>query len=91
MFVWDESKRRKVIQEHKIDFNLISDVFDDPFGIYREDSEHSDYETRYSVTGLTVEYGLVFVIFTYTSNNEVRLITARRAEKWMVKQYEEGF
>ncbi len=88
MFVWDESKRRKVIREHKVDFALLIDVFDDPFGIYQEDLEHSDDETRYSVVGLTAEYGLIFAIFIYTNNNEVRLITARRAEKWMVKQYE---
>ena len=88
MFVWDESKRLKVIDEHKIDFALITDIFDDPFGIYREDAEHSGEETRYSVTGLTAEYGLIFAVFTYTDKEEVRLITARRAEKWMVKQYE---
>jgi uncharacterized DUF497 family protein len=90
MFVWDESKRRKVIENHKLDFALITDVFDDPFGIYREDAEHSVDEIRYSVTGLTAEYGLVFAIFTYTDNN-VRFITARRAEKWMVKEYEARF
>jgi uncharacterized DUF497 family protein len=89
MFVWDESKRRKVIKEHKVDFALLLDVFDDAFGIYREDTEHSDDEIRYSVIGLTAEYGLVFTVFTYTDDEEVRLITARRAEKWMVKQYEE--
>ncbi len=88
MFVWDESKKRKVIEEHKVDFALITDIFDDPYGIYREDLEHSEDEIRYSVTGLTAEYGLVFAVFTYTDNNEIRLITARRAEKWRVKEYE---
>jgi len=90
MFVWDESKRQKVFENHRVDFALLTDIFDDPFAIYREDTEHSDSELRYSVTGLTAEYGLVFTIFTYT-DNDVRLITARRAEKWMVKEYEERF
>ena len=50
MFVWDESKRIKVINEHKVDFALVTDVFDDPFGVYREDTEHSgDEEIRYTV------------------------------------------
>lgn len=88
MFVWDETKRRKVIENHQVDFALILDVFDDPYGIYREDAEHSDKETRYSVTGLTARYGLVFAVFTYTDNEEIRLITARRAEKWREKEYE---
>lgn len=90
MFVWDESKRLKVIENHKIDFALITDVFDDPFGIYREDSEHSDEETRYSVVGLTAQYGLVFAVFIYT-DDQIRFITARNAEKWMVKDYERRF
>ncbi len=89
MFVWDESKRLKVIRDHKVDFDLITDIFDDPFGIYREDAEHSEDETRYSVVGLTTNYGLVFAVFTY-EGEKIRLITARRADKWMVKEYEKG-
>ncbi len=69
---------------------MILDVFDDPFGDYREDTQHSDDEIRYSVVGLTAEYGLIIAIFTYTGE-DIRIITARRAEKWMVKQYEERF
>jgi uncharacterized protein len=88
MFVWNESKRLKVIENHKVDFALSADVFDDPFGIYREDFEHSDDEVRYSVVGMTVEYGILFVVFTY-SEEKIRLITARKAEKWMVKDYEQ--
>lgn len=91
MFVWDETKRRKVIGEHKVDFKLILDVFDDPFGDYREDIEYSDKEMRYAVIGLTAKYGLIIAIFTYTAEGNIRLITARRAEKWMVKEYEERF
>jgi len=79
-----------VIENHKVDFALITDIFDDPFGVYREDIEHSGEEIRYSVVGLTAEYGLAVVIFTYADGN-IRLITARRAEKWMVKDYEERF
>ena len=93
MFVWDESKRLKVIENHKVDFALITDVFDDPYGVYREDTEHSgNEESRYSVIGATAEYGLVFAVFSYAdADNNIRFITARRAEKWMVKDYEERF
>lgn len=44
MFVWDETKRRKVIKEHKVDFALLIDAFDDAFGVYFEDFEHSTDE-----------------------------------------------
>lgn len=91
MFVWDEAKRLKVIKDHKVDFALMTDVFDDPYGVYRNDAEHSgDEEIRYFVIGATVEYGLIFAVFIYV-DDAVRLITARRAEQWMVKEYEKGF
>lgn len=87
MFVWDEAKRLKVIEDHKVDFALITDVFDDPFAVYRDDLGHSDDELRYTVVGLTANYGLIFLVFAYIEE-KVRFITARRAENWMVKEYE---
>lgn len=89
MFVWDESKRRKVIREHKVDFALLIDVFDDAFGVYFEDFEHStDMETRFNLIGFSSQYGLIYVTFIYEYNN-IRLITAWKAEKWMVAEYEQ--
>lgn len=41
MFVWDEIKRAKVLKEHRVDLALLIDAFDDDFGVYFEDVEHS--------------------------------------------------
>ncbi|MBK9154165.1 MAG: BrnT family toxin [Chloracidobacterium sp.] len=87
MFVWDEAKRQKVLDDHGVDFALITDIFDDPFGVYNDDLGHSENELRYTVTGLTKRYGLTFLVFAYVDEN-IRFITARRAENWMVKEYE---
>ncbi len=91
MFVWDEAKRRKVIEEHKVDFDLILDIFIDPFSFDFEDYEHSDEtETRWGIVGQTAQYGLILLIYTTLENDDVRFILARKAEKWMVKKYEEN-
>lgn len=91
MFVWDESKRLKVIEDHKIEFKLIFDVFEDPFAFDFEDYEHSgETEIRFGIIGQTAQYGLIFLIYTIPNENDVRFITARKAEKWMVKVYEEN-
>lgn len=91
MFVWDEAKRLKVIESHKVDFELIFDVFEDSFAYDFEDYEHSDErEIRYGIVGQTSLYGLILLIYTITENNDVRFITARKAEKWLVKKYEEN-
>jgi uncharacterized protein len=90
-FTWDETKREKVIVEHKVDFAEIQDVFNDDFAVYIEDFEHStDDEIRFNLIGQSINYGLVFVVFTYDESNDIRLITARKAENWMVKEYEEN-
>ena len=91
MFSWDETKREKVISEHNIDFAKIGDVFDDPFAVYFEDYEHSTgMETRINVIGHAAHYGLIFAVYVYEGESDIHLITARRAENWMVTRYEEN-
>ena len=91
MFVWDETKRQKVIAKHSIDFALILDVFQDPFPVDFEDQEHSDdTERRYGIIGMSANYGLILLIYTMAENGNIRFITARKAEKWLVKIYEEN-
>lgn len=72
-----------------MDFASVIDAFDDVFGVYFEDFEHStDEEIRFNLIGFSAQYGLVYITFTY-QDKDVRLITARKAEKWMVKEYEQ--
>ena len=89
MFIWDESKRVKVIEEHSVDFDSISDVFEDSYSIDFQDEEHSgEEEIRYGIIGKTAAYGLIILIYTVTADEDIRFITVRRAEKWMVREYE---
>jgi len=88
MFEWDETKRKRVFKEHKVDFARITDVFDDSNALYIEDFEHStDTEKRFNIIGKTANYELVFVVYMYIPDG-IYFITARRAERWMVKEYE---
>ena len=91
MFVWDESKREQVIKEHKVDFAEIGDVFDDAYAIDFVDEAHStEDETRYDIIGKTARYGLVFLVYATESETDTKFITARRAEPWMVRDYEKN-
>jgi uncharacterized DUF497 family protein len=79
----------KVLEEHRVDFASLTDEFDDPFGVYFEDVEHSTEEgTRFNLIAFSAQYGMVYVTFTYEDDN-VRLITAWKAEKWSIKDYEQ--
>ncbi len=84
-------KTGKVIKKRGIDFAEMTDVFDDSFAVYFEDYEHStELETRFNIIGQTANYGLVFAVFIYAGEYDLYIVTARRAENWMVKEYEEN-
>lgn len=90
-YTWDDDKRRKVTAEHNIDFDKIKDVFDDVFSLDYVDEDHStQHEERLVIVGKTIEYGLIFLVYTVSNDNEIHFITARRAERWLVKRYEEN-
>ena len=87
-FEWDEDKAQQNAKKHRVSFEQAQEVFDDPRAIPFEDLQHSSHEeTRYVMIGMS-SIGLLFVSFAY-GDEAVRLITARRAEKWMVKMYED--
>lgn len=75
-------------RKHRISFEHAQEVFNDPRAVPFEDLEHSSRdETRYVMIGMS-PVGLLFVSFSY-SDEVIRLISARRAEKWMVKVYDD--
>lgn len=88
-FEWNSDKRKKVIEDHSVDFAKMTDIFGDPFAIEFIDEKHSsESELRFALIGLTAEYGLIYLVYTEDTPNRVHFITARKAEKWMVKEYE---
>ena len=90
-FSWNKNKSLKVKAEHRIEFDKIKDVFDDPFAVEFTDETHStDEEIRFAIIGFTVEYGLIYLVFTEISESHLHFITARKAENWMVKVYEQN-
>jgi len=90
-FTWDEAKSVQVANDHKVEFTRIIDIFDDPYSVDFVDEIHSTAdEARYAIIALTAAYGLTFLVYTEPETDEIHFITARRAESWMVKDYEEN-
>jgi len=86
-FEWDADKALKNAKKHRVSFEQAQQVFDDPRAVPFEALKHSHDETRYVMIGMS-SIGLLCVSFTYR-DAVVRLISAHRAEKWMVKVYED--
>ena len=90
-FTWETEKAKKVAIEHKVEFDKLVDVFDDALSVDFIDEEHStDNEIRYAIIGKTAEYGLIYLVYASVGENDLKFITARKAEKWMVRFYQES-
>jgi uncharacterized DUF497 family protein len=79
-FVWDEIKSKKNLKKHGIDFNTAIFVFKDPNYIKIYDEEHSINEERWNIIGM-VNNVVLFVIETEITDNLIRIISARKANK----------
>ena len=92
-FEWDPIKARTNLQKHGITFERSTAVFKDPNALSRFDNEHSLDEDRWITLGLD-QNGMLLVLchtFRIVSGNGavMRIISARKATKKEMKQYEE--
>lgn len=85
MFEWDESKAKSNKAKHGISFADTFAVFDDPNAVTVEDFQKD--EQRYATIGMDAFGRILVVVYTWRGEN-VRIISARKAERHEVKQYE---
>ena len=87
-FEWDDEKARTNLQKHGIGFDEASTIFDDPLFITALDDEHSIDEERYITIGLSSKQRILMVAHTERNEN-IRIISARKATKNEEKLYQE--
>jgi len=91
IFEWDEKKNQSNQKKHGVSFEEAVTVFFDPNQLSIPDIEHSDYEERWVTIGLSKKLKTLVVIhlsLTDRSNQTIRVISARKADKTERKQYE---
>jgi uncharacterized DUF497 family protein len=89
-FEWDDEKAEKNNRKHRVSFETAIQAFNDPNRIEFFDQEHStkEYESRFQLIGLA-GVRLLFVVFTETQDS-IRIIHARKADKRMQRMYDES-
>jgi uncharacterized DUF497 family protein len=88
VFEWDENKNQINQQKHGIDFNEASSVFFDENAILFDDPEHSEYEERFMLLGMSETANVCIVCHCYReSDTVIRIISARKATKKEVDRY----
>jgi uncharacterized DUF497 family protein len=87
-FTWDPAKAASNRKKHGISFEEAITVFDDPLLVFAPDLEHG--ERRYVAVGVSSLERLLFVVSVEIDNDDLRIVTARKATTRERRYYEEG-
>jgi hypothetical protein len=86
-FEWDEAKNLENIRKHRIDFADVPDMFDGSMLV--ELDERTDYgEDRWIGIGF-LRNGVAVVVWTERQGDVIRIISARRANRYERQRFEE--
>jgi uncharacterized DUF497 family protein len=87
-FEWDENKNLANQDKHNISFEEAMTVFLDYDGLVIADPEHSEYEDRFIIIGLSKNANILTVVHcARQSDSVIRIISARTSTKNETKQY----
>lgn len=89
-FEWDDEKYAKVINARTISFEESASVFLDPNCVTIDDVRFDYDEPRYISIGMSSQARLLVVAWTFRDEN-IRLITAMKAEKSYEQRYNRGY
>lgn len=79
-FAWDAAKDRANQRKHGVSFTEARTVFYDPHAVQFYDEEHSDWEDRFLMLGMSSGLRVLLVCHCYRESDAViRIISARRA------------
>lgn len=91
VFEWDENKNLINQKKHGISFDDARSVFYDDSAILFDDPDHSEYEDRFLIIGMSNIKGICIVSHCYRDTDDrIRIISARTATKSERKIYEQG-
>ena len=87
-FSWDPRKGRSNRQKHGVSFEEAQTVFFDEHAVLIDDPDASADEDRFLILGLSASLRLLTVCHCLRGDgDEIRIINARRADKFERRQY----
>ena len=90
-FEWDPNKEVINTRKHGVTFEQAAYVFADPYALSKYDEEHSEEEDRWLLLGKAMNDAMLVVVHTFKKQGNVevvRIISARRATKNEIKEYQ---
>ncbi|MBK9940592.1 MAG: BrnT family toxin [Kouleothrix sp.] len=89
-FEWDDQKATSNATKHGVSFEEASTVFRNPLAAIFDDEAHSTDELREIIIGHSAQGRVLIVIFTERTEQVIRIISARQANKREQHDYEEN-
>ncbi len=87
-FSWDDRKERENLRKHGVSFDEATTVFADEKARLKHDPDHSSGEDRFILLGFSAKLRVLVVVHAYRQDeNEIRLISARKATRNERRQY----
>ena len=88
-FEWDENKNKINQRKHGVSFEEAVSVFYDDEALVIDDPDHSDFEERFIILGLSRKANLLVVCHCYrASDTSIRIISARKATRTESRVYQ---
>lgn len=87
-FEWDQNKETSNRKKHGVGFSEAMTIFNDPFELTIADPDHSSEEYRFLSIGHSNFGKLLIVSYTERYENNIRLISARKATNQEQNYYE---
>jgi len=92
-FEWDPAKAKTNRRKHGVSFEHAAGLFLDPAAISEPDDEHGEAEERWVTIGRDSRGRILVIVHTFRESSargrRIRIISARKATKREVRQYEE--
>jgi uncharacterized DUF497 family protein len=87
-FGWDSGKAEHNLRKHGVDFADAAIALEDENALTIEDFGHN--EQRFKTLGMGSKLSILFVVHVEHSEDTIRIISARKADRSETKQYYQG-
>jgi len=88
-FTWDPAKAETNLRKHGVSFTEAQTVFYDENAVEFYDDEHSDWEDRFLLLGISSQLRLLIICHCYRADDGViHLISARKATRQEASYYQ---
>ena len=88
-FEWDPKKEASNVAKHGVSFSEAQTAFTDDFARLIPDPDHSEDEDRFILLGTSISSRIIVVCHCVRSEDTIRIISARKAQKQERKVYED--